>query len=143
MKKNKISIILIVGILIFVNLLSDQYYFRIDLTEDKQYTLSSATKDILKNIDEPITVKAYFSENLPSNVAQAKRDMNEYLTEYSRISNHNLVYKFIDPSSDEKLEIEAMQSGIRPVMINVREKDQVKQQKAFWEQLLKRVMKKK
>ena len=101
------------------------------MTEDKQYTLSSATKDILKNIDEPITVKAYFSENLPSNVAQAKRDMNEYLTEYSRISNHNLVYKFIDPSSDEKLEVQAIQSGIRPVMINVREKDQVKQQKAF------------
>ena len=57
--------LLIIGILVFVNLVSEQFYFRIDLTEDNQYTLSDATKDILKDLDVPITVKAYFSENHP------------------------------------------------------------------------------
>jgi gliding-associated putative ABC transporter substrate-binding component GldG len=131
MRKISFSTILVIAILLMVNLLGDQFFFRLDLTEDKQYTLSKATKDILKSLEDPITVTAYFSENLPSNVSQAKNDVLDYLTEYSRISNHNLVYKFIDPSSDDKLEAEAMQNGIRPVMINVREKDQVKQQKAY------------
>ena len=74
MKKNTTSILLIVGILIIFNLLSVQYYFRIDLTEDKQYTLSEATKNIMESLDEPITVKAYFSENLPPNIARTKKD---------------------------------------------------------------------
>ena len=74
MKKNTTSILLIVGILIIFNLFSVQYYFRIDLTEDKQYTLSEATKNIMESLDEPITVKAYFSENLPPNIARTKKD---------------------------------------------------------------------
>ena len=73
MKKLNISILLIIGIIVFVNLVSEQFYFRIDLTEDEQYTLSDATKDILKDLDDPITVKAYFSENLPPHIAKAKK----------------------------------------------------------------------
>ena len=73
MKKNTTSILLIVGILIIFNLLSVQYYFRIDLTEDKQYTLSESTKNIMESLDEPITVKAYFSENLPQILPEQKR----------------------------------------------------------------------
>ena len=62
MKKNTTSILLIVGILIIFNLLSVQYYFRIDLTEDKQYTLSEATKNIMESLDEPITCLLYTSD---------------------------------------------------------------------------------
>ena len=131
MRNLSFSSILFLAILLMLNLISDQYFFRIDLTEDKQYTLSKATKDILSNLESPVTVKAYFSENLPSNVSQAKNDVLDYLIEYSRISNNNLVYKFIDPSSNESNEAEAIQNGISPVMINIREKDQVKQQKAY------------
>ena len=57
--------------------------------------------------------------------------MEEYLIEYARLSDNNLVYKFIDPSENEEIEREAIQAGVRPVMINVSEKDQMKQQKAF------------
>ena len=131
MKKNTTSILLIVGILIIFNLLSVQYYFRIDLTEDKQYTLSEATKNIMESLDEPITVKAYFSENLPPNIARTKKDFEEYLIEYARLSDNNLIYDFINPGEDEEIEKKAVESGIQPVMINVREKDQIKQQKAF------------
>jgi gliding-associated putative ABC transporter substrate-binding component GldG len=131
MKKLNTSIILFIAIIVFANLVSEQYYFRIDLTEDKQYSLSNATKNILKDLVEPVTVKAYFSANLPPNVAQARKDLEEYLVEYSRLSDNNLVYKFIDPNKDEETEMKAMQAGIRPVMINVREKDQMKQQKAY------------
>ena len=78
MKKLNTSIILFIAIIIFANLVSEQYYFRIDLTEDKQYSLSNATKNILKDLVEPVTVKAYFSANLPPNVAQARKDLEVF-----------------------------------------------------------------
>jgi gliding-associated putative ABC transporter substrate-binding component GldG len=133
MKTNKIyiSVALILGIIIIVNLLSDQYFIRLDFTEDKQYTLSRATKNILKELNDPVTVTAYFSKDLPPDVARGRKDFREMLIEYNNISNGMLVYEFIDPTKDELKEMEVMQSGIQPVMINVREKDQMKQQKAY------------
>ena len=129
--KNSVSILLVAGIVILLNVLSKQLFFRIDLTEGKQYTLSKATKDILKNLDDPVTIKAYFSEDLPPNVAKTKRDFQEMLVEYTNISKGDVDYEFVNPNDDPTVEQEAVQNGISPVMINVREKDQVKQQKAF------------
>ncbi|KAA1246637.1 Gldg family protein [Aquimarina sp. RZ0] len=131
MKKLSITILLIIGILVFINLVSEQFFFRIDLTEDNQYTLSDATKDIMESLENPITVKAYFSENLPPDIAKTKKDFEEYLIEYARLSDNNLVYEFINPNENEEKERLAIESGVNPVMINVREKDQMKQQKAF------------
>ena len=133
MKSAKITttIILITAIILVVNLLSKRYNLRLDFTEDKQYTLSEATKNILKDLDEPVTVKAYFSKNLPANIAKTKDDFKDMLIEYSSVSGGMVVYEFISPNEDQETEKQAMQDGVQPIMINVREKDQVKQQKAF------------
>ena len=128
MKKNTTSILLIVGILIIFNLLSVQYYFRIDLTEDKQYTLSEATKNIMESLDEPITVKAYFSENLPPDIARTKKDFEEYLIEYARLSDNNLFY---DLSIQVKMKSKKMTNGMA-VMINVKRKTKLSNKKLFW-----------
>jgi gliding-associated putative ABC transporter substrate-binding component GldG len=130
-KNITVSILLVVFILILVNLLSEQYFFRLDLTENKRYTLSKATKDILKDLTEPITVKAYFSEDIPPQLIKTRNDFREMLVEYGKISGQMVVFDFISPNEDEELEQEAMQNGIQPVMINVREKDQMKQQRAY------------
>ena len=125
------TVMLIVGIVIIVNLLSDHYFIRLDFTEDKQYTLSGATKNILKELNDPVTITAYFSKGLPPDIARVRRDFREMLIEYNNVSKGMLVYEFVDPGKDDEKEMEAMQNGIQPVMINVREKDQMKQQKAF------------
>ncbi len=130
-RKYTISILLFVAILLLVNLLSEQYFFRLDLTENRQYTLSKATKNILKDLSEPITVKAYFSKDIPAQLIKTKNDFREMLVEYGKLSGQMVVYEFISPNEDEELEQEAMQNGIQPVMINVREKDQMKQQRAY------------
>ncbi|MCB9282427.1 MAG: GldG family protein [Lewinellaceae bacterium] len=131
MKKTTVTIILLAGIIIIINLISRQLFFRFDLTEDKQYTLSKATKNILRSLDEPVTVKAYFSEDLPPNISKTRKDFEDFLIEYNRLSNGNVVYEFINPNEDDEKEQEALKAGVQPVMINVRDKDQVKQQKAF------------
>ncbi len=133
MNSAKISttIILMAIIVIIVNILSENYNFRIDLTEDKEYTLSKATRDILKNLDKPVTITAYFSKDLPPNIGNISGNLKDMLIEFGSRSNGMVVYKFVNPNENEETEMEAMQNGIQPIMINVREKDQVKQQKAY------------
>ena len=130
--KNKtvVSIILIIGIIIVANLISQQLFFRLDLTENGQYTLGQATKDILRNLEEPVTVTAYFSENMPPNIEKARRDFQEMLVEYANLSKGYVDYQFINPDDEEEKQ-QAAQAGIQPVMITMREKDQAQQQQAF------------
>lgn len=125
------SIGLVIGILLVINILSADLFVRLDLTENGRYTLSRATKDILHELVEPVTVKAYFSDNLPPNIQQTRTDLRDMLVEYASLSDGNLVYEFVNPSDDPTIEQEINQNGINPIMINVREKDQMKQQKAY------------
>ncbi|MEQ9591153.1 MAG: GldG family protein, partial [Cyclobacteriaceae bacterium] len=123
--------VLIVAILLVINLLSNEFHLRFDLTDERQYTLSEATRDILNEMEEPVTVKAYFSKDLPPNVIKTRQDFQEMLVEYASLADGMLLYEFIDPNESEANEQDAVGKGIQPVLINVREKDQVKQQKAF------------
>lgn len=125
------SILLIVGVIILINILSERFFIRLDFTEDKRFTLSDATKNILKSLTEPVTINVYFSEDLPPNMGITKKDVKDILVEYSNRSKGMLVYEFVNPNKDEETEQEALQNGIQPVMINVRDKDKVEQQKAY------------
>ncbi|HQU53020.1 MAG: GldG family protein [Lewinellaceae bacterium] len=138
MKKNvTLSALLIAGILIMINILSNRYFLRFDITKDRQYTLSSATKNVLKSLQDPVTVTAYFSKDLPADILKTKQDFKEMLAEYATRSKGKLNYEFIDPASDPDLEGKLAQQGIQPIMISVREKDQSKQQKAFLAAVIK------
>ncbi len=103
-RKFTVSIVLFAAIMILVNLLSEQFFFRLDLTENRQYTLSKATKGILKDLSEPITVTAYFSKDIPSQLIKTKDDFREMLVEYGKISGQMVVYEFISPNDDEEVE---------------------------------------
>ena len=77
-KKSLINYILLVtGALILLNILADRFFLRLDFTADKRYTLSDATKNILGSLKENITIPAYFSDELPPDFAQLKRDFQE------------------------------------------------------------------
>lgn len=136
-KTTTLSIILLAAILFVLNVLSRNLFFRWDLTADNQYTLSNATKDILKNLDNPVTITSYFSEDLPPDLQKLRKDFLEMLIEFRNTSKNMVDYQFIDPNSGPEKEQEAQQSGIQPVMINIREKDQSKQQRAYLGAILK------
>ncbi|OQX82026.1 MAG: hypothetical protein B6D64_01175 [Bacteroidetes bacterium 4484_276] len=125
------QLVLIVVALVLLNVLSERFFFRLDFTEDKIYTLSNATKDILESLDEPVTVTAYFTKGSQPEIEKARNDFKDLLIEYSSLSGGMVNYEFIDPAKDQAIEQEAMQSGIQPLILNIREKDQVKQQKVF------------
>ena len=133
MKKQTIitQLLIIVAIVIVANLLSNTLYFRLDFTEDQRYTLSDASKDILKDLDDVITVSAYFSEDLPPQLLSNRKDFEDMLIEYEQRSGGNVVYEFVNPNEDEAKEQEVQQKGIGPIMINVRENDRVQQMRAY------------
>lgn len=125
------SFLLITGALILVNILSASFFARLDFTEDKQYTLSKATKKILKELKQPVTVTAYFSKDLPTELQKGRREFKDILVEYSNLSKNRVVYEFVNPSENDESEQKANQAGIQPRVVSVREKDQMKQQKVF------------
>lgn len=133
MKKQAIifQLLIIVAIIIVANLLSNTLYFRLDFTEDQRYTLSDASKNILDELDDVVTVSAYFSEDLPPQLISNRKDFEDMLIEYEQRSGGNVVYQFTNPNEDQAKEQEIQQQGIGPIMINVRENDRVEQMRAY------------
>lgn len=122
---------LIAGLLVMANILASRYIIRLDLTDDKRYTLSEASKEIARNLDDPITITAYFSDNLPPQLERGKREFRNFLEEFRAHSGGFLEFRFVNPTESEDAEIQAQQSGISPVLIDVRERDQITQQRAY------------
>jgi len=119
------------GIVLLVNFLSYRYFLRIDFTADKRYTLSKATRGILSEIREPVTIKAYFTRELPPQIDAVRNDFKDLLIEYKTASKGMVQYSFTDPNEKPELEQQAMQAGIQPVIIDSREKDKSVQKKAY------------
>src|SRR5215216_5396772 len=88
MKKRNVIIksIVFVLFLILLNVASYFAFFRIDFTADKSYTLSNATLNILKNLDEKVAIHAYFSEDLPTQLIKSRNDFKDLLVEYKNYS---------------------------------------------------------
>lgn len=122
---------IVAAILVVINLISDGLYFRLDFTEDNRYTLSTATENILRDLDDVISVKAYFTQDLPPQLAYVRKDLQDQLIEFEDVSGGNILFEFINPNESEELKQEAFQEGIAPVSINVVENDQRQQLQAF------------
>lgn len=134
MKNNKHKLIRITGLLVLVillNILSVRFFARLDFTADQRFTLSKATKNIVKNLDKPVTITAYFSEGLPANITQVRSEFKDMLTEYANASKGKVIFEFVNPNKNEENENKAVKAGISPVIINVREKDESVQKKAY------------
>ena len=130
-RESTLQLLLVVGIVVAANILAEEMVLRFDLTEDNRYTLSDASRDIAESLDDPVTVTAYFSENLPPQLSQAEDEFQNFLEEFRAYSGGNLEYEFINPNESDQAEQEAQQAGVRPVMIDVRERDQISQKRAY------------
>ena len=112
-----ISLIIVIALLIVVNILSNKYHFKTDLTDNKIYSLSNASKDIIKKIDDNLIVKCFFSSNLPENYNINKKYLKDLLYEYKSYSNGKLKYQFINPDQDPELQQKLISLGVPKVQI--------------------------
>lgn len=88
-----------VFVIIVANQLSSRLFYRFDLTEEKRYTISDATKNVLRNLDEILYVDVYLEGDLPSGVRRLQKSIRETLDEFRVYAGGNLQYRFVDPSS--------------------------------------------
>lgn len=120
---NAVAFVLILfGILALINFLSTRRFIRADLTEDKRYTISDATKNVLNTLDDIVTITAYFSTE-PAEVAQIRRNVRDVLDEYNAFSK-KLQIDFVNPTDfDDAKKQELQFQGIPEVQINVVKED--------------------
>ena len=94
---NKFWLPVSVFFLIIVNWTAFQFHVRVDLTNEKRFTLSNATKKLLKKIEEPITVDVFLKGNYPSGFRQLSASTNDILKEFKEVAGNKLRYNFISP----------------------------------------------
>ncbi|OGF26142.1 hypothetical protein A2303_05860 [Candidatus Falkowbacteria bacterium RIFOXYB2_FULL_47_14] len=120
-----ITIILIIGIIAVVNFFSYQVFHRFDLTQNKVYSISKVSKKAVEELDDTVNIKAYFSDNLPSQVLALKQEVADILDEYAAFSKGRIRVEFISPGTDEDTQRELYMAGIPQLTFQVYEKDQM------------------
>lgn len=89
-----LAILLVAGILIFIVLLANRYSLRWDLSRYKSHSLSAVSRNLLKEVDKPLTVTVFFPEGHPE-----RPRGREVLELYSR-ENPRVKVQFLDPQRD-------------------------------------------
>ncbi|MFH1230225.1 MAG: GldG family protein [Planctomycetota bacterium] len=101
-----VMVLIALGVLIGVNYVSQRRYFRIDCTFKQEYSLSSKSKEILKQIKEPIIIYTFFVQSQDPVMADVQRMMTDLLEEYKIYSRGKILIELVQPAtSPEKVEI--------------------------------------
>lgn len=110
--------------LVILQLASAVWYVRWDLTEEKRYSLSEATKSLLKNLDQDVVIHVYLTgEQLPGGFKRLERAIAEQLEEYEALAGRRISYDFIDlqaqtdPDNRKKMMEELIEKGMQPTQI--------------------------
>ncbi len=120
--KNKYSkIVSIIFGLLLINFLASSVYKRFDLTEDQRYTLSPATKNIVKTVDEIVLVKVYLQGDFPSEFKRLQTETKLLLEELKTL-NKNVQFRFINPTDIAQ---ELIEKGLEPSRLQVQENGKV------------------
>ena len=85
-------------ILFGINFIASVFHTRLDLTQEKRYTLSTASRKLLKGLKEPVAIDVFVEGNgLPSEVRRLKNSIQEFLNNCKDYSKGNLQFHFVNP----------------------------------------------
>ncbi|MBF0693698.1 MAG: gliding motility-associated ABC transporter substrate-binding protein GldG [Flavobacterium sp.] len=135
MKSTYIKQLLItIAILIVLNFISSKFFKRVDLTQDKRYTLSETSLQIVENASEPLYVDVFLRGNLPGEFKRLQTETNQLLEEF-RAYNNNIIFQFVDPLENPDESAEIMQSfvdrGLTPINVTLDDKGKQTQEVVF------------
>lgn len=142
MKNNKQLALKQLGIvflaIVALNFLSNFFFKRFDLTQDKRYTLSETTLNIIKTVDSPLYIDVYLEGNFPPEFTRLQNETKQLLEEFSAY-NTNIIFQFKNPIEKEEMRVEVMkqfyQRGMQPLNITVEDKGKQSQEVVFpWAQ---------
>jgi ABC-2 type transport system permease protein len=121
--------LVLIGFLILLNVVAARFFFRVDLTEDKRYTISPATKNMLRNLDQKVFADVYLEGEFPAGFRRLQTGVRETLDEFRVYAGQNLEYRFIDPGADQDPQkrnavvMELVKKGLQPTNLVAMEDD--------------------
>lgn len=124
----------IVGLVLFIGSFAR---LRADLTDEKRYTLTPATKQMLEELPDVVYVKVYLTGELPADLQRFSRSIRELLDEMRVVQPDKVQYSFIDPSAstDEKTRKETydqlQKEGLQYSSIRMRDKESFSERIVF------------
>jgi ABC-2 type transport system permease protein len=90
---------IVLMLLLIANVLAQDYFLRLDLTEDKRYSIADATKNMLRRLDDVVYVDVYLEGEVPAGFKRLQRSIRETLEEFRTYAGPNVQYTFIDPAT--------------------------------------------
>ncbi len=133
-----VRVLLLVLILVGVNVLASKVHYGLDLTKEKRFTLTPATKKMLEGLDDIATVNVYLEGKFPAGIERLKEEVREKLNSFNNYAGTKIVYKFADPfdgkTEDEKGPIfqELAKKGVIGRQLNVQSEDGEDSRKIFF-----------
>ncbi|WP_400191329.1 gliding motility-associated ABC transporter substrate-binding protein GldG [Hymenobacter sp. B81] len=118
--------LVLLGLLV-LNFVAQQFFFRLDLTQDKRYSMSPATEQLLASMPEPVTVTVYLAGDFPPAFRRLSQATRETLDEMQIHAGSKLRYVFVDPSAasseaDRNKEYQRLvQKGLSPTNLGANE----------------------
>ncbi|WP_251622164.1 gliding motility-associated ABC transporter substrate-binding protein GldG [Odoribacter lunatus] len=134
--------IYVLPLLIIVNIIASGLYWRVDITNDKRYTLSDNTKQLLRQLDRGVGVDIFLAGNLPAGIQKLQYATTRMLEEFRRITGNKLRYTLVDPADirdveEKKQLVQYLASrGIMPVNLNRTTTDERLQQQIIFPGLI-------
>lgn len=121
-------------ILIVLNVLGTLFFHRFDLTKDKRYTLSPTTLQIIKQVENPLSIKIYMEGELPADFKRLQQETKQLLEEFQAY-NKNIVFEFVNPLENEDESMDLTESlfkkGLTPINLTVDDKGKQSQAMVF------------
>jgi len=133
-KHNLKTLGITIFILVVLNVLGTIFFHRFDLTKDKRYTLSPTSLGIIKQVQNPLSIKIYMEGDLPADFRRLQQESKQLLEEFQAY-NKNIVFEFVDPleneDESEELTKSLFQKGLTPINITVDDKGKQSQAMVF------------
>lgn len=115
----RVSTAIVVLTVLISNMLGSAIPGRIDLTADQVYTVSDATKELVRSVPDIVTITLYASAALPAPLQPTLRDVRDLLGDIERYSGGNVTFTVKDPSADASSKEEAEAQNVHAVQFNV------------------------
>lgn len=133
-QNNTKKLALIVVGLLAANIIGNFFFFRLDLTQDKRYTLSKTSLSIIEEVKEPLIIDVFLKGDFPGEFKKLQTETQQLLEEF-KAYNRDITFQFVNPIEDETEQEAIMQSfmerGLTPINVSVNEKGKQSQAMVF------------
>lgn len=116
------GIVILFALVVGINLISSSTSVRVDLTEDKIFTLSQGTRNILKELDTPVTIRFFATkdqDNMPPVFRSYAQRIEDLLSEYDKVGGKNIKIEKYDPEPLSDAEDIAKLDGIQSQQVDL------------------------